>query len=162
MRVGAKNLPSRVRDVPDRSLPSLNQAGVAACIGLAVLLLLGGVGIALHVPLWILVGPFVVIGLTLSVVSLLGLQRQAVPFVALALTAAIVGALVFVALLESQFGLRAQLNGCDELRAYLPMVHRLLDTNAIIEPWSYRRLQSLGGFTFLEAIHVSLFGNEAI
>lgn len=162
MGVGSKILPSRVRDGPDGSLPTWNQAGVAACIGLAVLLVLGGVGVALHLPVWSLVGPFVVIGLTLSVVGLLGLQRKAVPFVALALTAAIIAAFVFVALLESQYGLRAQLNRCDELRAYLPMVNRLLDTNAIIEPWSYRRIQNLGGFTFLEAIHVSLFGNDAI
>lgn len=162
MGVGATILPRREHDRPDRSIPTWNQAGIAACIGLAVLLALGGFGIALHLPVWLLVGPFVVIGLTLSVVSLLGLKRQAIPLVALALTAAVIAAFVFVAMLESQFGLRAQLNRCDELRAYLPMVNRLLDTNAIIEPWSYRRVQNLGGFTFLEAIHVSLFGNEAI
>ncbi len=73
-----------------------------------------------------------------------------------------VAAFLVVALVQSLVALNVFPLPCDDLRAYLPMAHRLLDTNAIIEPWSLRRLQSLGGFTFLQALPVAVFGDVGI
>jgi hypothetical protein len=159
--VGAWILPDRTATARDMA-PDWNQPGVAACIGLGALLALGGLGLALHLPLWVTAGPFAVGGIALGATRVLAIPRRRVPGLALALGALTVAALGAVAVAQAHVGLRAPLNACDELRAYLPMVNRFLDTSAIIEPWSYRRLQNLGGFTYLQAIPVGFLGNRGI
>ena len=155
-------LPRPPTEHRDDAVPDWNRPGVAACVGLGVLLALGGVGTALNIPIFITAVTFVVAGVALAGVALLGLPRRAVPWLVLGLTAVTIAGFGLMALLQSHVALRAQINSCDELRAYLPMVHRLLDTNAIVEPWSYRRLQNLGGFTYLEAIPVKVLGDVGI
>ena len=138
------------------------QPGIAACVGLGVLVMLGGIAVALRVPWWLPVAAFLD---PRSGAGRAGSPRlrhdpgagAARPVLVIGCVA--VAAFLVVALAESLVGLRLPTNTCDDLRAYLPMARRLLDTNAIIEPWSLRRLQNLGGFTFLQALPVAAFGN---
>jgi hypothetical protein len=160
--VGAWILPARAERPDGTGVPDWNTPGVAACIGLTALLALGGLGLALHLPLWATAGPFVIVGIALGVARLLAIPRRHVPPLVLVLVALTIGAFAALAVVEAHVGLRAPLNPCDELRAYLPMVDRLLGTNAIVEPWSYRRLQNLGGFTYLQAIPVRVLGNRGV
>lgn len=155
-------LPRPPTEHRDDAAPDWNRPGVAACVGLGVLLALGGLGMALHIPIFITAVIFVVVGLALAGVALLGLPRRAVPWLVVGLFAVTAAGFVLMAVLQSHVALRAQINLCDELRAYLPMAHRLLDTNAIVEPWSYRRLQNLGGFTYLQAIPIGLLGDVGV
>lgn len=155
-------LPRPDTEPRDDAAPDWNRPGVAACVGLGVLLALGGLGTALHIPIVITAGIFIITGLALAGIALLGLPRRAVPWLVVGLFAITAVGFGLMALLQSHVALRAQINSCDELRAYMPMVHRLLDTNAIVEPWSYRRLQNLGGFTYLQAIPVDLLGDVGI
>ncbi|HEY3722274.1 MAG TPA: hypothetical protein VGN59_02820 [Acidimicrobiia bacterium] len=166
--IGARILPAAAgasgADRPAESpIASWRQPGIAACVGLAVLVVVGGLGVALHLPWWILVAPFLIAGLVLAVQDLrrftLGRRWKRSTLIVGGIG---IAAFVGVALAESAVGLRFVLNACDDLRAYLPMARRLLDTNAIIEPWSLRRLQGLGGFTFLQALPVAVFGNAGI
>jgi hypothetical protein len=159
---GAAVLPRRSPDDEPGGRPDWNQPGVAACVGLGLLLALGGLGLALHLPVAATAVPFVLAGIVLGLVRLLSRPRRPVPGRVAVLIGVGLAAFALVALLQAHVGLRAPLNVCDELRAYLPMVRRLLETNAIVEPWSYRRLQNLGGFTYLEALPVWLLGNSAI
>jgi hypothetical protein len=41
--------------------PSWRQPGVAACVGLSVLLVLGGIAVLLRLPWWLVVAPFMVL-----------------------------------------------------------------------------------------------------
>jgi hypothetical protein len=63
---------------------------------------------------------------------------------------------------ESVPGLRFPLNVCDDLRAYLPLANRLIETNGLVDPWNARRLQTVGGFTYLQALPVAVFGRAGI
>lgn len=144
--------------------PSWRQPGVAACVGLGALLLLGGFGVLLRIPWWLFVVPFLAAGLVLALVDVRGFasRRGSMPESMLILGAVGVVAIVAVALVESPYGLRFPLNACDDWRAYLPYAHRLLDTYGLEEPWSVRRVQSLGGFDLLRALPVSVFGDDGI
>jgi hypothetical protein len=137
---------------------SRRRPGIAACVGLGVLLMIGGVALVLRIPWWFAVVPFVVSGLVFAVRDAAGFARRSSRS-ALVLSTLAVGAVGIVAVVESLVGLRFPLNRCDDLRAYLPMARRLLATSAIDEPWSVRRAESLGGFDLLRALPVAVFGN---
>lgn len=164
--IGTRILPRRADGNPSGADPpepaSWNRPGLAAIVGLSVLVAFGGVGTLLHLPFWLIVGPFTVVGLALAGLQVARSAWRPVSGPVAWIVGLTVGAFVLVALVESRIGATLQINTCDELRAYLPMVRRLLDTNAIVEPWSYRRLQNLGGFTYIQAIPVSVFGNVGI
>lgn len=161
--IGFRIVPGRRSGPAEDGPASWRQPGVAACVGLAALMALGGVGVLFEIPWWAIVIPFVTLGLAFStrdVVELAIRRRPARPKLIVGACAAV--ALVIVALIQALVGFRFPYAACDDLRAYLPMAHRLLDTNGLIEPWSTRRLQNLGGFTFLEALPVSVFGDMAL
>ena len=162
MSIGTLIVPRRARTEDASGIATWNRPGLAACVGLGALIALGGWGTLLHLPLWLVVGPFMVVGLALAAARLVRTEwrPQAGPVVTVA-ALTLVG-FVIVALIESRVGRTLRVNTCDEFRAYLPMVNRLLDTNFINEPWSYRRLQNLGGFTYLQAIPVGVFGETGI
>ena len=115
-------------------------------------------------PWWLFVVPFLLVGLVRAVWELRrhveNGPRLARPVLLVAGLA--VAAFFTVAVVQSFVALNAVPNLCDDLRAYLPMARRLLETNAIVEPWSLRGLQSLGGLTFLQAFPVAVFGNMGI
>jgi hypothetical protein len=156
--IGREILKPRRRSLDDRARH--DTAGVAACVGLGALLLVGGFALVLRIPWWLYVVPFMLGGLFLFVRELVGFEvvvdrsRSALLLGALSATA-----FVLVALVESMVGLRFPMNLCDDLRAYLPMAHRLLDTYGLDEPWSVRRAESLGGFDLLRALPIAVFGN---
>ena len=145
----------------ERTPASWHQPGVAAGVGLGVLLLLGGFGVLFRIPWWLLVVPSLVagIGLAIRALSDAGIARPSRS--TLVIGALAITAFGLVALAEAPLGLRFRL-GCDDLRAYLPLARRLLATNGLEEPWSARRLQSLGGFDLLRALPVSVFGNAGV
>lgn len=47
----------------------------------------------------------------------------------------------------------------DDYLAYFPLVHRLLDTGTLIDPFSFRRLSTYGGQSLLDALAISV-GSE--
>ena len=143
---------------------SWRQPGVAACVGLCALMLLGGIAVLARLPWWLFVVPFLVVGIVLAMVELRGLvsRRSSIARSALVIGACGVGALAVVALVEALVGFRFPLSACDDLRFYLPLSRRLLEVHDLMEPWSTRRLQNLGGFTFLQALPVSVFGNVGL
>ena len=160
--IGDRVLPARDAPQPDEPA-SWRQPGIAACVGLGVLVMLGGFAVLLHVPWWAVVAPFVVVGLALAVLRVRRLVfRPLPPRSVVVLGCCGVAALGLVALLETVAGFRFPLHAWDDLRAYLPLAHRLIDTNALVDPWNARRLQNLGGFTFLQAMPVAIFGNAGI
>jgi hypothetical protein len=138
------------------------QPGVAAGVGLGVLLLFGGFGVLLRIPWWLIVVPFLVVGLAFIVrdLSRAGIMRMRTSVVVIG--ALSVAALAVVAMAEAPLGLRFRLNVCDDWRAYLPYARRLLATNGLEEPWSSRRVQSLGGFDLLRALPVAVFGDVGV
>ncbi len=159
--IGLQTLPRRPR--PDDAPASRRQPGVAACVGLGALLMIGGIALVLRIPWWLYVVPFLVIGLALAVRELVALDLgRGIRPSGFVLGMIAVVAFGFVALVESMVGLRFPLNRCDDLRAYLPMAHRLLDTYGLDEPWSVRRAESLGGFDLLRALPVAVFGNAGV
>ncbi len=153
-----KPLPASTDDEP----ASWRQPGVAACVGLGLLVMLGGIAVVVRVPWWSVMAPFVVIGLALAIRDLIRVDFRAMTRSTLVLGGLAVAALGVVAIIEAIVGFRFPLHPWDDLRAYLPMAHRLIDTNAVIEPWSARRLQSLGGYTFLQAPPVAIFGHFGV
>ncbi|MGZ4688347.1 MAG: hypothetical protein ACXVKA_02155 [Acidimicrobiia bacterium] len=169
--IGYRILPARPAarsDDEDGASPVLepatwNQPGIAACAGLGALLLLGGVGVAVEIPWWLIVVPFVAAGLGLVVWEVSRVEfRHPASRSALVMGGLGVAAFALVAIVEAVPGLRFPLNACDDLRAYLPLAHRLIDTNGLVDPWNARRLQNLGGFTFLQAMPVAVFGDAGI
>ena len=81
----------------------------------------------------------------------------------LAWVAILVGAFVVVQLAQAVASFASYFpNACDDLLAYIPMAQRLLDTGQIIEPWSIRRLQNLGGGSFLQSLFVYTAGPSGI
>jgi hypothetical protein len=124
--------------------------------------MLGGVAVLLRIPWWLVVVPFLVVGLALAVRDLLGVDLRAPGRSVLVIGGLGVVAFVLVALTQSLVGLRMRLGICDDWRAYLPMAHRLIDTYGLHEPWSTRRLQSLGGFDLLQALPVAVFGHVGV
>ena len=125
--------------------------------------MLGGIAVAVRIPWWVVVVPFVAIGLVLAAREV-DWERLRHPRSQSAVVIACVGVAGFgaVALIEALVGFRFLLHPWDDMRAYLPLATRLVDTNALIEPWSARRLQNLGGFTFLQAMPVAIFGDTGI
>jgi hypothetical protein len=165
--VGYRILPGRPAPAPapdpDLEPASWRQPGIAASAGLGLLLFLGGIGVAAEIPWWLIVVPFLAVGLGLTIWEVSRLDRST----HLSRTVLVIGGLgaaafFLVALVEALPGLRFPLNLCDDTRAYLPLAHRLIDTNGLVDPWNARRLQNLGGFTFLQALPVSVFGNAGI
>lgn len=160
--VGLRLLP-RTDSPPDETEPvSWRQPGVAACVGLGVLLVLGGIAALVRIPWWSVVAPFLIAGLALAINEVRGFDLRRTPRSVRIIGATGAGALVLVAVLEAMPGLRLPLNVCDDFRAYLPLAHRLIDTNGLVDPWNARRLQNVGGFTFLQALPVSVFGNDGL
>lgn len=157
-RIFPQPLPAQSDDEP----ASWRQPGVAACVGLGLLVMLGGIAVILRVPWWLVTVPFVVIGLALAARDVIGVDFRGMTRSALVLGGVAIAALGLVAVTEAIVGFRFPLHPWDDLRAYLPMAHRLIDTNTIIEPWSARRLQSLGGYTFLQAAPVAVFGHLGV
>jgi hypothetical protein len=162
MAIGRLILPRPAPTVDAGAPATWNRPGLAACVGLGALIALGGWATLLHLPVWVVVGPFMLAGLALAVVRIFGTTWRPGPWPVITVAALTVLAFFVIALVESRVGTKMRMNTCDELRAYLPMVNRLIDTNAINEPWSYRRLQNLGGFTYIQAIPVSVFGDMGI
>jgi hypothetical protein len=152
--------PSDHRD-GDRAAPSWDQMGLAACIGLAALLSMAGIAMLLQVSAVLACSVFVVVGLVL-LAARVGPQRTA-PIGRVALVCSVVAALAFGLVLVTQaaLGLTLYPNECDDLLAYVPMANRLLDTGHIIEPWSLRRAQNLGGASVLQAVPIGMLGNGA-
>lgn len=157
--VGWQVLPPSTERRRDDEPASWRQAGVAACVGLGVLLMLGGIAMVLRVPWWIVVVPFLVAGIALAVRGVSRVEIRGRPRSALVLTGVGAAALMLVAVAEAPAGLRFPLDVCDDFRAYLPMAQRFVATSGLEEAWSTRRVQSLGGFDLLRALPVSVFGN---
>lgn len=158
--VGFGVIGRRVESPGDEIEPAgWRQPGVAACVGLAVLIVLGGIAVVVRIPWWLVTAPFVVIGLALAFRELTGrhLARPRGPAALIGVVA--VGAFVAVAAVEAVVGFRFPLHPWDDMRAYLPMAHRLIDTYGLDDAWNARRLQTVGGFTFLQAIPVAIFGH---
>ena len=136
---------------------SRRRPGVAAGVGLGALMMIGGVALVLRIPWWLYTGPFVVIGLVLAVREFLGFGPiRAIPRSSLLLGTLAAAALgVVVAVIPGR--LRFLLDRCDDLRAYLPIARRLIETYGLEEAWSARRARSLGGFDLLRALPVAVF-----
>ena len=138
------------------------QPGVAACVGLGVLMLLGGIAVVVRIPWWLVTAPFVVIGLALMFRELTGRDIPRPKGRAAIITLVAIGAFVAVAGVEAVVGFRFPLHAWDDMRAYLPLAHRLIDTYGLEDAWNARRLQTVGGFTFLQAIPVAIFGDTGV
>ncbi len=161
--IGYLLLPPGDSTHPREAPASWRQPGIAACTGLGVLLMLGGIAVAVRIPWWVVVVPFVAVGLglalremdwhTVAPSSLSARRRHRVRGRRGVRLRRVDRALV---------GFRFPLHPWDDMRAYLPLATRLVDTNGLIEPWSARRLQNLGGFTFLQAMPVAIFGHKAL
>lgn len=161
--VGYRILPARAPAPPDPGPVSWRHPGIAACAGLGMLLFLGGVGVAVEIPWWLIVVAFLAVGLGLAVWEVSRVDRSRWPSGWLLAIAGLgIAAFFAVAFVQAIPGLRFPLNVCDDWRAYLPMAHRLIDTNGLDDAWNARRLQNFGGFSFLQALPVSVFGNAGI
>jgi hypothetical protein len=162
--VGSLVLPRRADALAADAPVGWRQPGIAACVGLAVLVALGGVASVLEVPWWLPVGLVLVVGSVAAGRELLERARGRRPpraVVLVGLLAAV--ALAGVAFVEAIPGLRFPLrSACDDLRAYLPMAEKLLATNTVLESWSARRLTLLGGYSYLQALPVWVFGTKGI
>ena len=124
---------------------------------------LGGIAVLFRIPWWLVAVPFVVVGLALAARQVVGrgLRRprnRAMTGIGIATVAA----LAVVAGLEAVVGFRFPLHPWDDLRAYLPLAHRLVDTGGLEDAWNARRLQTVGGFTFLQAMPVAIFGHSGL
>ncbi|MGZ4754603.1 MAG: hypothetical protein ACXWA9_06845 [Acidimicrobiia bacterium] len=161
--VGTALLPRRdgARD-EGRGPVSWRQPGIAACVGLGILIALGGLAAAIQLPFWVAVAGFGIAGLVLAVREILGYSWSRMATAVLVTTAVGAVALIAVALLETTVGFRQAAQQCDDLRAYIPLANRLVSTGGLDDAWSFRRLQNLGGTTFLQAIPVGLLGARAI
>jgi hypothetical protein len=159
--VGYLVMPARDESSDERVPVTWHQPGVAACIGLGALVFLGGISTALRIAWWLPVGLVLAVG-TVVVLRRLVVHRGRPPtsFVVIGVVGA--AALVGVALIESVPGLRFPVSACDDIRAYLPMAQKLVATNGLVEPWSARRLTLLGGYSYLEALPVWVFGNPGV
>jgi hypothetical protein len=157
--VGWQLLPRPATTRGDDEPASWRQAGVAACVGLGLLLMLSGFAMVIHIPWWLVVLPFMAAGLALAVRGVSRAEARGGPRSALVFGAIGVAALALIAVVEAPVGLRFPLNICDDFRAYLPMAQRFVATSGLEEAWSSRRIQSLGGFDLLRALPVAVFGN---
>jgi hypothetical protein len=145
---------------PPRS--SWSRVGLAACVGLAVLLALGSVTTLLAVPVLPFTWLFVGVGVALLAWRLVRDPRAPLGAGVVLWSVVVVGAFGFMLAVESVVGLsKVWPNPCDDLLAYIPMAQRLLDTGQVIEPWSLRRLQHLGGQPFLQAFPIGMAGYSA-
>ncbi len=159
--VGSAILPARDRratDAPEITTPTWNHLGTAACVGLAALVAVGGAATVLRVPPLLAVGVFVVAGLVLLAARAARCRPQLRRGRELAGVGFLAGAAACALVIQAAVGVTAWPNPCDDLLAYIPLADRLLATSQIIEPWSLRRLQSLGGQTFLQAIPMGTLG----
>ena len=117
----------------------------------------GGVAAVLRIPPLFATSLFVVVGLVLLAArSPRPLPRPRGFVLAGVLVLALAGAGALI--IQASVSINAWPNPCDDLMAYIPMADRLLATSQVIEPWSVRRLQSLGGQTFLQAIPMGTLG----
>jgi hypothetical protein len=92
----------------DRTQPvSWRQPGIAACVGLAALVMLGGICVAIRIPWWTVVAPFLIVGLVLAMKELSEFDFDRGRAQSLLLIGAVgVAAFGVVALAESLVGLR--------------------------------------------------------
>ena len=74
MRIVPRGQPTSDDDAP----PSWRQPGVGACVGLGVLLALGGLSTALHLPVWLVAVPFVVTLKSLGSTPVTGRSKERV------------------------------------------------------------------------------------
>jgi hypothetical protein len=160
--IGFRILPGSPALRADDEPASWRQPGIAACVGLGALMMLGGIAVVVRIPWWAVVVPFVVVGLALVVGELRGLDFRRGTKQRMLIAGLAVAAVGVVAVTEAIAGLRFPLSPWDDLRAYLPMAHRLIDTNGLEDAWNARRLQNLGGFTFLQAPPVAIFGHAGL
>jgi hypothetical protein len=160
--VGLQILPAADVERPADAPASWRHAGVAACVGLGALLAIAGVGVLIGVPWWLYVVPFFAAGLALECRRFAGIAFRSVPRSFLVIGGCVLVAFALVAFIESIVGLRFPLNACDDLRGYLPLARRLLDTGNLNEPWSAHRVQSLGGFDLLRALPIAGLGDSAV
>jgi len=135
--------------------------GVSAALGLALLILLGGLGLVLRIPVALTVVTFSVIGIALQTVRVVR-QRPRWTGVWVVVLAIEVAVLVLVLLTQAGVGIAFHLNVCDDVLAYVPEARRLLATHTLLEPWSTRRLQNFGGQTFLQASYIRFLGKDAL
>ncbi len=143
-----------------------SRIGLAACIGLAALLALGSVSTVLAVPMLPLTWLFIGCGLALLAWRFapgLWARLRARPGKGpMIWSTVVVGTLGLMLLVQAILALGMVFpNPCDDLLAYIPMAQRLVDTGQVIEPWSFRRLQHLGGQPFLQAFPIATFGYGA-
>ena len=135
--------------------------GVAAALGLALLVALGGVGLVLRIPVLVVVVAFTVAGIALLAFHV-ARHRPSWTGIFVVVLGIEVLAFGLVLLTQAGVGIAFRLNVCDDVLAYLPEARRLLATHTLLEPWSTRRLQNFGGQTFLQAIYVRFLGNDAL
>lgn len=161
--IGYQILPRSDAPTSRNEPASWRQPGASACVGLGALMLLGGIAVLVRIPWWVVVVPFVLFGLGFAVKEV-DWDRVRSPRSRSVVIIACVGVVGFglVALIEALVGFRFVLHPWDDMRAYLPLAKRLVDTNGLVEPWNARRLQNVGGFTFLQAMPVAVFGDKGI
>lgn len=160
--IGFRILPDSVAVRAEDEPASWRQPGIAACVGLSALMMLGGIAVLVRIPWWVVVVPFVVVGLALAVLHLRGVDSRRGTTRPLLIAGLVVAAVCVVAITEAIVGLRFPISPWDDMRAYLPMAHRLIDTNGLTDAWNARRLQNLGGFTFLQVPPVAIFGDAGL
>ena len=158
--VGSAILPAqdwRAPDAPDVTTPTWHHLGTAACVGLAALVAVGAATV-LQVPPLLAVGLFVVAGLVLMAARAAHCRPHLRRGHELAGVGVLAGVGACALVIQASVSINAWPNPCDDLLAYIPLADRLLATSQVIEPWSLRRLQSLGGQTFLQAIPMGTLG----
>jgi hypothetical protein len=165
--VGSAILPARDggafagADGPEPATPTWNQLGTAACVGLAALVAVGGAAMVLRVPPLLAAALFVAAGLVLLAVRATPRRRPLPRGGALIGVLLLAGAAACALVVQASVGITTWPNPCDDLLAYIPLADRLLATSQVVEPWSLRRLQSLGGQTFLQATLMGTLGDGA-
>ena len=136
-------------------LPAL-EPGVAGCIGLALSLLAAGPFVAAGLfRVWLGI-IWLAIGLAAAVLLWLRSHPPLLPTPAGRLRLAVLGLLtLYLAVHATRL---VPVNLCDNESSYLPLAHRLAETGGLIEPFSQRRVGTLGGLVSLQAIFNSILG----
>jgi hypothetical protein len=135
--------------------------GVSVAFGFALLIALGGLGVAARIPVGLTIVVFSVLGIGLQAAHVLRTRPRwsGVWMLVLGVEAVALG---LVLVTQAGVGIAFRLSLCDDYLAYLPEARRLLATHTLLEPWSLRRLQNYGGQTFLQAAYIRFLGKDAL
>jgi hypothetical protein len=74
----------------------------------------------------------------------------------------VAGATLLLLATLAPVALSVPLNACDDYIAYIPFADRLLQTGDLIEPFSHRRIASLGGESGFQAVFGHVLGYERL